>query len=306
MKPGLRKIAALILASATLFGGGALSASTAYADDTTVDTSTQLQAEPDTQTTMGGDVSETTPDNSSDNEAGTSPQNQSDDASSQADTGQAAPDVTIHDMLDTDSASVSKLKLTGWTTGTAPFDKDNERGDDKDGDIRFKPLEYARDNKNVDDRGEHEYVIREKNTGEKNVTYDKTEHHVTVTVSDNLQGNLTAKVQYDPEADAKADSSTMLVTPTDKADKTDGDAGEDENNPTTTPSMVTTAGTQPEFNNSYIPPVTPAIVKTIRQLAKTGVSTPTVALAAFTLLGVGLTVAYSVRRRHAVTPRHRR
>lgn len=182
---------------------------------------------------------------------------------------------------------------------------DTERND-KDGDIRFKPLEYARDNKNVDDRGEHEYVIREKNTGEKNVTYDKTEHHVTVTVSDNLQGNLTAKVQYDPEADAKADSSTMLVTPTDKADKTDGDAGEDENNPTTTPSMVTTAGTQPEFNNSYIPPVTPAIVKTIRQLAKTGVSTPTVALAAFTLLVVGLTVAYSVRRRHAVTPRHRR
>lgn len=182
---------------------------------------------------------------------------------------------------------------------------DTERND-KDGDIRFKPLEYARDNKNVDDRGEHEYVIREKNTGEKNVTYDETEHHVTVTVSDNLQGNLTAKVQYDPEADAKADSSTMLVTPTDKADKTDGDAGEDENNPTTTPSMVTTTGTQLEFNNSYIPPVTPAIVKTIRQLAKTGVSTPTVALAAFTLLGVGLTVAYSVRRRHAVTPRHRR
>ena len=182
---------------------------------------------------------------------------------------------------------------------------DTERND-KDGDIRFKPLEYARDNKNVDDRGEHEYVIREKNTGEKNVTYDETEHHVTVTVSDNLQGNLTAKIQYDPEADAKADSSTMLVTPTDKADKTDGDAGEDENNPTTTPIMVTTTGTQPEFNNSYIPPVTPAIVKTIRQLAKTGVSTPTVALAAFTLLGVELTVAYSVRRRHAVTPRHRR
>lgn len=79
MKPGLRKIAALILASATLFGGGVLSASTAYADDTTLDTSTQLQAEPDTQTTMGGDVSETTPDNGSDNEAGTDTDNQSDD-----------------------------------------------------------------------------------------------------------------------------------------------------------------------------------------------------------------------------------
>lgn len=132
MKPGLRKIAALILASATLFGGGALSASTAYADDTTLDTSTQLQAEPDTQTTMGGDVSETTPDTGSDNDAGADTQNQSDDAEPQSDAGQAAPDVTIHDMLDTDTASVSKLKLTGWTTGTAPFDKDNERGDDKD------------------------------------------------------------------------------------------------------------------------------------------------------------------------------
>lgn len=132
MKPGLRKIAALILASATLFGGGVLSASTAYADDTTLDTSTQLQAEPDTQTTMGGDVSETTPDNGSDNEAGTDTDNQSDDTTPQTNVGQAAPDVTIHDMLDTDSATVSKLKLTGWTTGTAPFDKDNERGDDKD------------------------------------------------------------------------------------------------------------------------------------------------------------------------------
>lgn len=130
MKPGLRKIAALILASATLFGGGVLSASTAYADDTTLDTSTQLQAEPDTQTTMGGDVSETTPDNGSDNEAGTDTDNQSDDTTPQTNADQAAPDVTIHDMLDTDSATVSKLKLTGWTTGTAPFDKDNERGDD--------------------------------------------------------------------------------------------------------------------------------------------------------------------------------
>lgn len=182
---------------------------------------------------------------------------------------------------------------------------DSEKND-KQGNIQFKPLTYGRDNDGVDDCGEYQYVIREKNTGEKNVTYDKTEHHVTVTVSDNLQGNLTAKVQYDPTDDTAKDSSTMLVTPTDKADKTDGDAGEDENNPTTTPSMVTTTGTQPKFNNSYIPPVTPAIVKTIRQLAKTGVSTPTVALVAFTLLGVELTVAYSVRRRHAVTPRHRR
>lgn len=175
---------------------------------------------------------------------------------------------------------------------------------DKDGDIRFKPLTYGRDNNGIDDCGEHRYVIRERNTGEKNVTYDRTEHHVTVTVGDDLQGNLTAKVEYDPTDGKTKDSGAMPATPTDKADKTKGDAIGDK--PSATPGMVTVTGTRPEFNNSYIPPATPAIVKTIRQLAKTGVSAPIVALSAFTLLGVGLTVAYSVRRRHAVTPRHGR
>lgn len=165
---------------------------------------------------------------------------------------------------------------------------DTERND-KDGDIRFKPLTYGRDNDGVDDCGEHRYVIREKNTGEKNVTYDKTEHHVTVTVSDNLQGNLTAKVEYDPTDG--------------KTDKTKGDAVGDK--PSTIPGMVTVTGTRPEFTNSYIPPVTPTIVKTIRQLAKTGVSAPIVALAAFTLLGVGL-MLFRRRGNQTETARHRK
>lgn len=173
---------------------------------------------------------------------------------------------------------------------------DTERND-KDGDIRFKPLEYARDNKNVDDRGEHRYVIRERNTGEKNVTYDRTEHHVTVTVGDDLQGSLTAKVEYDPTDDSEKDSNAMPATPTDKADKTKGDAVGDK--PSTTPGMVTITGTRPEFTNSYIPPAT------IRQLAKTGVSTPTVALAAFTLLGVGL-MLFRRRGNQTETARHRK
>lgn len=174
---------------------------------------------------------------------------------------------------------------------------------DKDGDIRFKPLTYGRDNNGIDDCGEHRYVIRERNTGEKNVTYDRTEHHVTVTVGDDLQGNLTAKVEYDPTGDTAKDSSAMPATPTDKTDKTDGDAVGDK--PSTTPGMVTTTGTRPEFTNSYIPPATPAIVKTIRQLAKTGVSTPTVALAAFTLLGVGL-MLFRRRGNQTETARHRK
>ena len=171
---------------------------------------------------------------------------------------------------------------------------------DKDGDIRFKPLTYGRDNNGIDDCGEHRYVIRERNTGEKNVTYDRTEHHVTVTVGDDLQGNLTAKVEYDPTDGKTKDSS---ATPTDKADKTKGDAVGDK--PSTTPGMVTITGTRPEFTNSYIPPATPAIVKTIRQLAKTGVSAPTVVLAAFTLLGVGL-MLFRRRGNQTETARHRK
>lgn len=174
---------------------------------------------------------------------------------------------------------------------------------DKDGDIRFKPLTYGRDNNGIDDCGEHRYVIRESNTGEENVTYDRTEHHVTVTVGDDLQGNLTAKVEYDPTDDSEKDSGAMPATPTDKADKTKGDAVGD--GPSTTPGMVTTTGTRPEFTNSYIPPATPAIVKTIHQLAKTGVSTPTVALAAFTLLGVGL-MLFRRRGNQTETARHRK
>lgn len=176
---------------------------------------------------------------------------------------------------------------------------DTERND-KDGDIRFKPLTYGRDNNGIDDCGEHRYVIRERNTGEKNVTYDRTEHHVTVTVGDDLQGNLTAKVEYDPTDGKTKDSS---ATPTDKADRIKGDAVGDK--PSTTPGMVTVTGTRPEFTNSYIPPATPAIVKTIRQLAKTGVSAPIVALAAFALLGVGL-MLFRRRGNQTETARHRK
>lgn len=192
----------------------------------------------------------------------------------------------------------ARKRLTGRELKADEFefelvDKDDKVIDsarnDKDGDIRFKPLTYGRDNNGIDDCGEHRYVIREKNTGEKNVTYDKTEHHVNVTVGDDLQGNLTAKVEYDPTDG--------------KTDKTKGDAVGD--GPSTTPGMVTTTGTRPEFTNSYIPPATPAIVKTIRQLAKTGVSAPTVALAAFTLLGVGL-MLFRRRGNQTETARHRK
>lgn len=136
MKPGLRKVVALILASVTLFGSGASAVSAAYADDTTMGTSTRIQAEPDVKTTTGGEAA-TKPDAGSGDEAGTGADEQSGtgapaQSAPQADAGQAAPDVTIHDMLDTDSAAVSRLRLADRITGTAPFDADNARGDDKD------------------------------------------------------------------------------------------------------------------------------------------------------------------------------
>lgn len=136
MKPGLRKVAALILASAMLFGSGAVASSAAYADDATMGTSTRIQAEPDVKTTTGGEAA-TKPDAGSGDEAGTGADEQSGtgapaQSAPQADAGQAAPDVTVHDMLDTDSAAVSRLRLIDRITGTAPFDADNGRGDDKD------------------------------------------------------------------------------------------------------------------------------------------------------------------------------
>lgn len=137
MKPGLRKVIALILASVTLFGSGASAVSAAYADDTTMGTSTRIQAEPDVKTTTGDDEAATKPDTGSGDEAGTGADKQSGtgapaQSAPQADAGQAAPDVTVHDMLDTDSAAVSRLRLIDRITGTAPFDADNARGDDKD------------------------------------------------------------------------------------------------------------------------------------------------------------------------------
>lgn len=137
MKTGLSRLAAFILASAALFGSTAVTSSTAYAEDEDASASTSVQAEPDAAaSSTGGDATAATPDAGSGDEDGTGTQPQPDDASpqadasSQTDASQAAPDVTIHDMLDTDSASVSNLKLTDRVTGTAPFDKDDERGDD--------------------------------------------------------------------------------------------------------------------------------------------------------------------------------
>lgn len=177
---------------------------------------------------------------------------------------------------------------------------------DGNGNITFQPLTYQRDNDGTDDCGSHEYVIRERNTGEKNVTYDKTEHHVTVTISDNLNGNLTATVQYDPSVQPSADSSTVASTTETVNDGEGADVSADTAADGTVDTVtVTVSGSQPEFVNSYVPPVTPAIVKAVEHLAQTGMATPILAIVLFAVGGVVLTI---MRRRgvQPVTPQHRR
>ena len=63
-----------------------------------------------------------------------------------------------------------------------------------DGQIMFKALDYAKP-------GTYEYTISEVKGDTDNVTYDTTVHKVVVTVTDDLQGHLTAEIAY---ADGKA------------------------------------------------------------------------------------------------------
>ncbi len=107
MKHALRNLAAMLAATATLCMG---LAAPAYADEAD---GTQQQAQ-------AGQAAV---------QADPSPQSQAD--TRPRGTGDpAAPDVSIHDMLDSDAAYISRLKLTGTATGTAPFDADDARGDD--------------------------------------------------------------------------------------------------------------------------------------------------------------------------------
>lgn len=107
MKHALRNLAAMLAATATLCMG---LAAPAYADEAD---GTQQQAQ-------AGQAAV---------QADPSPQSQAD--TRPRGTGDpTAPDVSIHDMLDSDAAYISRLKLTGMVTGTAPYDADDARGDD--------------------------------------------------------------------------------------------------------------------------------------------------------------------------------
>ena len=122
-----KKTAAIILAGATLLAG----IPAATADDTTPTPTATTTADGQTAT---GDTSQLTAEQQAKldqaNKENTDIQEKNKEA--QTPKGDTAPvaDVTINDMLDTDTAGITKLKLTDTQTGTAPFDADDQPGDD--------------------------------------------------------------------------------------------------------------------------------------------------------------------------------
>ena len=89
-----------------------------------------------------------------------------------------------------------RVQLT--TDGTNPLIVTNDFARDAEGNpasetpdnIRFE-ISYTEEN-----QGTHTYVIKERNTGDPNITYDQSEITVTVTVTDDGDGTMTVETSY--------------------------------------------------------------------------------------------------------------
>lgn len=68
----------------------------------------------------------------------------------------------------------------------------SEAVNDANGGVTFKTLDF-------DKADTYKYTISEINDAQEYITYDETEYEVTITVKDDLEGNLTAKVSYGDE-----------------------------------------------------------------------------------------------------------
>lgn len=68
----------------------------------------------------------------------------------------------------------------------------SEAVNDANGGVTFKTLDF-------DKADTYKYTISETNDAQEYITYDETEYEVTITVKDDLEGNLTAKVSYGDE-----------------------------------------------------------------------------------------------------------
>ena len=65
-----------------------------------------------------------------------------------------------------------------------------QASNDADGQVIFEPIEYQ-------ETGVFEYSIAEENDNQENITYDDSEYHVTVTITDDGEGYLKASVEGD-------------------------------------------------------------------------------------------------------------
>lgn len=68
----------------------------------------------------------------------------------------------------------------------------SEAVNDANGGVTFKTLDF-------DKADTYKYTISETNDAQEYITYDETEYEVTITVKDDREGNLTAKVSYGDE-----------------------------------------------------------------------------------------------------------
>ncbi len=148
-----------------------------------------------------------------------------------------------------------------------------------DGSVTFDAIEFTAP-------GTYEFDVYEVNDGQLNVTYDEAKHHVTVTVTDDGHGNLTAEVDGD-EGDALTFTNTYTVpTP------------EPEPEPTPTPEPEPTPEPAPE--PAPVEKTTVVEQKVVRKTVATPYTGDQVAWTAATLLATGalalLAIALRVRR----------
>jgi len=102
-----------------------------------------------------------------------------------------------YQAADTSVTLTGNKVLTGYTLSDSQFafvvyegDKLVTTGEnDANGNIVFRPITYSA-------VGVHTYTVYEINSGDNGVNYDETKHTVTVTVTDNGEGQLVASVAY--------------------------------------------------------------------------------------------------------------
>lgn len=154
-----------------------------------------------------------------------------------------------------------------------------------DGSVTFDAIEFTAP-------GTYEFDVYEVNDGQLNVTYDEAKHHVTVTVTDDGHGNLTAEVAGD-EDDALTFTNTYTV-PTPKPEPEPTPIPEPE--PTPTPEPEPTPAPEP----TPVEKTTVVEQKVVRKTVATPYTGDQVAWTAATLLATGalalLAIALRVRR----------